>query len=192
VNGRDVLRVQNQRLMEAEGATQEQIDAQLAFVDELFGLLDDPEAMEALTYEYTLEQAQALPEEERAQLGDLEEYARRVARQAAQQYGAAWFESFLDYDPAQDWAQTTVPVLALFGGKDVQVDAEQNAPALEAALEQAGNEDYEIVILPNANHLFQGAETGSFSEYASLPAEFTPDLLPMMIEWLQEHEDVSS
>jgi uncharacterized protein len=77
-------------------------------------------------------------------------------------------------------------LLAVYGGKDVQVDADQNAPALEAALRRAGNEQYEIVVLPNANHLFQEAETGSVSEYARLPAEFTPDLVPTIIEWLKD------
>jgi pimeloyl-ACP methyl ester carboxylesterase len=187
VNGRDVLLVQNQRYMEAEGASQEEIDAQLAFVEGLIAVLDDPEAIEALTYERTIEQVAALPEEQQAAVGDIEVYARTVAQQTAQQYSADWFESFLSYDPAPDWAQTTAPVLALFGGKDVQVDAEQNAPALEAALVEAGNEDYEIVVLPNANHLFQEAGTGAFSEYTTLPAEFTPDFLPTIIEWLHAH-----
>ena len=53
-----------------------------------------------------------------------------------------------------------------------------------AALQQAGNEDYTIVILPDANHLFQQAKTGSTSEYGELPAEFTPDFLPTIIDWL--------
>jgi pimeloyl-ACP methyl ester carboxylesterase len=191
VNGRDVLRLQNQRLMEAEGASQEEIEAQVAFVEELFTVIGDPEAMEALAYERTLEQIEALPEEERESIGDVEAYARRLAEQTAQQYSAGWFESFLNYDPGTDWAQTTAPVLAIFGGKDVQVDAEQNAPALEAALEEAGNEDYEIVILPDANHLFQTADTGGFSEYANLPAEFTPDLVPTILDWLNERVDIA-
>ena len=62
VNGRDLLLLQNQRILEAEGATQEQIDAQLAFVAELTTVLDDPAAVEALIYARTLEQAEALPE----------------------------------------------------------------------------------------------------------------------------------
>jgi hypothetical protein len=192
VNGRDVLLLQNQRILEAEGATQEQIDAQLAFVRELTTMLDDPDATDALVYEHTLAQLEALPEEERAALGDLEQHARIVADQAAQQFGAGWFTSFLDYDPAPDWAQTTVPILAIFGGKDVQVDAEQNTPALEATLEQAGNDDVEIVVLPNANHLFQEAETGSLSEYATLPTEFTPDLVPTIEEWLRDHLELAA
>lgn len=189
VNGRDVLRVQNRRLMEAEGATQEEIESQLAFVEELFTVVDDPEAIETLTYERALEQIEALSEAQRESLGDidLEEYARTVAAQTAQQYSAGWFESFLDYDPGEDWAQTTVPVLAIFGGKDVQVDAEQNAPVMQAI-----NDDFEVVVLPDANHLFQQADTGAFTEYAMLPAEFTPDLLPTIINWLREQVGIAN
>lgn len=190
VNGRDVLLLQNRRLMEAEGATEEQIVAQVAFVESLFPILGDAEAIEALLYDYTLEQINSLTDAERESLGDPEAYARTAATQAAQQYSAAWFESFINYDPAPDWAQTTIPVLAIFGEKDVQVDAEQNAPALEAALAEAGNEDYEIVVLPNANHLFQEAETGGLNEYGTLPAEFTPDFVPTILDWLSTHVTV--
>jgi hypothetical protein len=191
VNGRDVLLVQNQRLMQAEGATQAQIDEQVAFVEDLLTLLDDPQAMETLMYERALAQIQSLPEEQQAALGDIETYARTSAAQAVQQYATGWFKGFVTYDPAPDWAQITVPVLALFGGKDVQVDAEQNAPAVEAALAEAGNEDYEIVVLPNANHLFQEAGTGGFSEYGALPAEFLPDFLPTILSWLQAHVTIA-
>ena len=76
-----------------------------------------------------------------------------------------------------------MPVLALFGGKHVQVPAEQNAAALEAALKAAGNTDYQLVVFPDANHVFQQAATGSFSEYASLPAVFLPDFLPTITDW---------
>jgi pimeloyl-ACP methyl ester carboxylesterase len=185
VNGRDVLRVQNQRILEAEGATQENIDAQLAFVEKLFGALDDPQEIERLVYDRVLEQLNALPADKRAAIGDPEQYARAQAKAAAQQYSAASFASFVKYDPAPDWAQTKVPVLAIFGGKDVQVDAAQNAPAVAAALARAGNEDHEIVVLPQANHLFQAAQTGGLAEYAKLPAEFTPDLLPTIVDWLE-------
>jgi pimeloyl-ACP methyl ester carboxylesterase len=191
-SGREVLLLQNRRLMAAEGATQAQIDAQVAFVEALMAAIDDPAAVEKLAYEHTLEQAQALPEDQRAALGNLEDYARAVAQQAAQQYNARWFTSFIAYDPAPDWARTTIPVLAIFGAKDVQVDAEQNAPALEAALRQAGNDDFKIVTLPDANHLFQKAGTGALSEYAVLPAEFTPDLLPTILDWLLQHVDLAS
>lgn len=75
----------------------------------------------------------------------------------------------------------------MFGGKDVQVPVDQNAPAIEAALEEAGNEDYTIVTLPDANHLFQKAEIGSLSEYSTLEPVFTPDFVPTLVEWLETH-----
>ncbi|MEX1018385.1 MAG: alpha/beta fold hydrolase [Litorilinea sp.] len=191
VRGDEVLILQNQLVMEAEGATQAEIEAQVAFVREMVAVVDDPEAIEALTYAHTLTQLEALPEEEVAGLEDLEQYARIVAAQAAQQYSAGWFRSFLEYDAASDWAQTTVPVLAVYGGKDVQVDAEQNATAVEAALQEAGNTEYEIVILPDANHLFQAADTGAISEYSELAGEFTPNLVPTLIEWLYQYVTVA-
>ena len=52
---------------------------------------------------------------------------------------------------------------------------------------QVGNEDVEIVVLPDANHLFQSADTGSTTEYETLADEFTPDLLPTIVDWLERH-----
>ena len=190
VIGKEIILMQNQRLFELEGATQEEIDAQLAFIERVSEHMGDAETVEAMSYEYILEMVEEMPEEERASIGNAEDYARMVAAQMAQQYGNASFESFMNYNPAPDLAQTSIPVLAIFGGKDIQVDAEQNAPAVEAALAEAGNEDYEIVVLPDANHLFQAADTGSLAEYSTLAGEFTPELLPTIIGWLHEHVSV--
>ena len=186
VSGRELVLLQTRRTQEANGASPEEIAAEVAFLEELISLAEDPDAVNALTYERALERAGAMPDEERAALGDLEEYARTIAQRIAAEYTTGWFAALLAYDPAPDWARTTVPVLAIYGGKDVQVDAEQNAPALEAALTEGGNDNTEIVVLPEANHLFQAADTGSPNEYGTLPAEFTPDLLPTIIDWLRE------
>lgn len=191
VSGGEVLLLQNQLILAADGTSQDDIDAQIAFLNEMFTLLDDPEALEAAAYEVLMREIENLSEEELAELGDPEEHARMVAQQTAQQFTSEWFQSFLTYGPAEDWAQTTVPVLAIFGGKDLQVDAEQNAPAIEAALAEGGNEDFEIVLLPDANHLLQSAETGALSEYTELPNELTPDLLPTIIDWLADRVDLA-
>ena len=60
-----------------------------------------------------------------------------------------------------------MPVLGVFGGKDVQVVAEQNAPLMEAQLAD-GHPASRVVTLPDANHLFQAAGTGSVAEYGTL------------------------
>ena len=186
VNGRDVLRLQIERVAAAEGASPEDVAAQSAFADDLLANLDDPGVVETLVYERTLAEVEALPEEQRAALGDLEEHARRVAKQTAEELSRPWFRSFLDYDPGDDWARTAAPVLAIFGGKDVQVGADQNEPVLAGTLQRGGNDRSRTVVLPDANHLFQAAETGAPSEYATLPAEFTASLIPTIIGWLQD------
>jgi hypothetical protein len=76
-------------------------------------------------------------------------------------------------------------VLGLYGGKDTQVPSDQNAPALAAALATQARALSTVVVLPDANHLFQAANTGSPNEYATLGATFTPDFLPTLVDWVK-------
>ncbi len=194
VIGRDVLLVQNERLLAAQGATDEQIQLQIEFLQQAYPLIDrqDWAALETLLRETITTQMEQLPEGERPPadaLGDAQ-LALTVQAQLSN-LQSPWFASFLNYDPQPDWTQIDIPVLAIFGGKDVQVDAEQNAPAVEAALEQGGNEDYKVIVYPDANHLFQQAETGGFDEYGTLEQTFIADLLPDITEWILERVDVA-
>lgn len=98
-----------------------------------------------------------------------------------------WFRSLLREDPALYLRQLgDVPVLALFGGKDVQVPAEVHAPAVEAALAAAGNRDVEVRVLPDLNHLFQHAGTGSPAEYGTIEETFAPEALDLVADWVAE------
>lgn len=187
LTGAELTLLQNRVLMELEGAPPEEIEAHLAYLEALMAVLDDPEAIATLTRDRVLAQIAAMPESERASIGDPDAYAEMIAERVVATYATGWFAALAAYDPTLDWAQTTVPVLAIFGGLDMQVPAEQNAPPIETALAEAGNDDVTVVILPGANHLFQTADTGSPAEYATLPAEFTPDLIPTLTDWLREH-----
>lgn len=89
---------------------------------------------------------------------------------------------FVTHDPATDWNRLKVPVLALYGERDVQVSVTLNAPALAAAL--AGKDDVTIETVEAANHLFQRATTGSTEEYATLPPEFVEGLSRKIAAWI--------
>jgi pimeloyl-ACP methyl ester carboxylesterase len=194
--GLNLLVAQNVSIARADGAPEEDLEHLRQYVEELFAtvLEGDREQVEQVT---------------RIGLGEL--YDRQVAREGSSptpeqreafldaQVQAQldvmmsdWYRSFLATDFSADWERVTIPILGVFGGKDVQVPPDQEAPALEKALERAGNEDFEIVILPDANHLFQESETGALIEYGQLPASFTPDFLPTLIAWLSEHASVPS
>jgi pimeloyl-ACP methyl ester carboxylesterase len=95
-----------------------------------------------------------------------------------------WFRTFIRYDPAPALRGLRMPVLALFGGKDVQVVATQNEPAMRAAL--ADNRSARVTVFRGLNHLFQTAATGAVSEYAEIEETIAPEALQTISDWLAE------
>jgi len=151
----------------------------------------DWEALEARLAEINRKQIAALPPEQQEALGDPEQLVQAMVAQQMASFRSDWYRYFLDYDPGEDWAQVTIPVLAIFAELDVQVDPEQNTAAFERAMAQAGNDDFTVVVLSGANHLFQPAVTGGPWEYPTLPQEFVPMFLPTLTGWLLERVDVA-
>ena len=98
-----------------------------------------------------------------------------------------WFRFFLDYDPLPNLKNLQVPVLALYGQKDLQVPAKLNLPLLKQALQDAGNKDADVRELPGLNHLFQHAYSGTPAEYAAIEETFSPDALQIISGWLLHH-----
>ena len=76
-------------------------------------------------------------------------------------------------------------VLAIFGGKDVQVAAGPNEAAVKAALAQGGNTRGTTRVYPDANHLFQPAKTGGVQEYSQLK-DMVPGLLDETAQWIKD------
>ena len=122
------------------------------------------------------------PEAGRAALGPRDEFIEDRLELQAPVLLSDWYRSILAYDPAPDLAAIDVPMLALYGGLDMQVLSPQNEPAFVAAT--VGNDDATAVVLPDANHLFQAAETGSILEYGQLADDFTPEFLPTLVDWV--------
>lgn len=196
VRGADVLRLQNIALLEASGLDGAFVEAYGEFVGELYPLviMADADAARAMATGFFEDAWDLLGEETRARLGDLtrEDYVELqtttiIDQMFTNQASAPWIRSFLDYDPGADWARVTVPVLGLYGSRDLQVLSRQNEPVLRERLAEAGNEDVTTVVFDGANHLFQDAGTGSPTEYARLDPEFTADFLPTLVEWVVGH-----
>jgi uncharacterized protein len=101
-------------------------------------------------------------------------------------YRTPWFRFFLAHDPRPALRQLKVPVLALNGELDAQVDADQNLPEIEKALREAANPDLTLRRLPGLNHLFQAAKTGALTEYAQIEETVAPGVLAVVTEWILE------
>lgn len=105
-----------------------------------------------------------------------------------QRVRSPWFRTFLDLDPRPYLRKLKVPVLALFGERDLQVPPGLNQPELEKALKAAGNPDFQVRVLPGLNHLFQTASTGALAEYGEIEETMAPAALEAISGWIQAHE----
>ena len=126
-----------------------------------------------------------------------DEYAARRANVSAKMGGSApptipgtrddpywqFIRLIYFYDPGPTLRQLKVPTLAIFGELDNNIVADKNKAAWEAALRAAGNSDYTLRILPNANHAQFEAKVGSNAEGPSLQ-RFVPAYFTTIHDWL--------
>ncbi|MEO8412274.1 MAG: alpha/beta hydrolase [Ginsengibacter sp.] len=100
-------------------------------------------------------------------------------------FHSKWWKFFLKYDPAKDLEELSIPVLALNGEKDIQVDPKLNLPVIEAALKKSNSKNYKTIELPGLNHLFQHCKKCTIEEYGELEETFAPEALKIMGEWME-------
>ncbi len=97
-------------------------------------------------------------------------------------YKSKWIKSFLTTNPQTYLKVVKCPVLAIFGEKDLQVDAKINSEKIKSSLLKS--KKYKIEILPEANHLFQKAKTGLPDEYYKLEKKFVSGFLELLQIWV--------
>ncbi len=105
-----------------------------------------------------------------------------AAEAQAREASSPWYRFFIAYDPAPALRRLRIPVLALIGSKDRQVPADQNLPALRAAL--AADPRAAVIELPGLNHLFQHATTGAPAEYGRIEETLSPAAMDRIARWI--------
>lgn len=181
--GEQVLRLQADAVMKAEGADPSKVEAERSLQDRLFDIVrheKDPVAAETKLREVIAEQKARLSGEDRKELEDAE--AGIVGQ--LQMVQTPWFRFFLDYDPRPALRQVHCPVLAMGGSKDLQVPARANLAAIGQALRAGGNRDYTLQEWPGLNHLFQHCQTGSVGEYSKIEETMAPEVLKRIADWI--------
>jgi pimeloyl-ACP methyl ester carboxylesterase len=113
---------------------------------------------------------------------DVETVAASAEEMARTVCGAA-FRSLLRQSPGEILAAVKAPMLALYGGRDVQVPGPGNLEGFRRATE--GNPRAEARLFGEMNHLFQRARTGFISEYETLPAGPADEVLEAVASWLE-------
>jgi pimeloyl-ACP methyl ester carboxylesterase len=185
--GDQILEAQMKLILQANGVSEDKIEEQISLQKRsieaaLTGKGWDE--IKADLLKWFLNEAASMPEERRKALGDVNQWADRMVQAQLESVQSPWMKFFLTYDPAPALEKVKVPVLALFGGLDLQVPAEANRDAIMKALDKGGNKDHTAKVFPDANHLYQKAVTGSPNEYASLKPEFTAGFLDTISDWI--------
>lgn len=57
-------------------------------------------------------------------------------------------------DPMEIIEHTAILVLTFFGEMDKNIDPIQGAEAYEVALQKAGNQDFQVMLIPGVSHVF--------------------------------------
>jgi fermentation-respiration switch protein FrsA (DUF1100 family) len=181
--GDEVLYLQGQKILKAQGASPEQLDTQRDVQTRLFAVVKtekDSEAVERKARAILDEAVAKLPDDKKKDIDAVKAGLQAQVRMLK----SPWLRYFIAYDPRPALRKLQCPVLALIGAKDLQVEPEANLRAIERALRDGANKDFTVKELPNLNHLFQTCTTGSPTEYAKIEETIAPAVLEMIADWI--------
>lgn len=186
--GKDIILLQTKYIMEAGGARAEDVENEMALSESIFELMaiENWDSIHQLFQAESMQSWKSLPRAARKQYDSAEEFATYVADVKVKAMQSAWYRYFIAYDPMDDLLNVNCPTLAVFGGKDTQVPATENIGALEQKGLLSEDSSIELRLIPEANHLFQKAGSGSPNEYSSLERSFDEAYLVALREWLSE------
>ncbi|MBO6795074.1 MAG: alpha/beta fold hydrolase [Balneolaceae bacterium] len=183
---KDVINEQVIIMQKAAGKTEDDIQPILEFQELAYETARKNEGWDELKVEYQKlieNEVAKLPENQRQYIVDVESFANAQFSAQVTPLQSAQMRSLLYYDPVDDLDGLEIPILALFGGKDTQVTPVQNETVFVEVCEN-DRMNCSNVNFPNANHLFQRANTGFVTEYAMLPKEFVDGFLEEISEWI--------
>lgn len=182
VPGRQIVLDQTRRIAQAAGADEGALADQETLLKTAFELIESGEVNDDQFVDVLIEKTrERLPEDRREQFR-----IPPIAKVTLSQLNSPWFRFFLDYDPATALSKVKVPVLVLFGDKDLQVHPDLNVPPIREALKNNHHPATQVKILPGLNHLFQPSETGSPTEYVQIETTIDPVVLKEISDWIQQ------
>lgn len=183
VKGSEIILEQTKLISQAEGKYDESDREIQSLIDAANGLIP-MDSVKAILRKDIEKQYDEMTDEMKSKVPERETYIGSNLNIILSSFDNKWMKYFLTYDPKSMIEKVTIPVLALYGGKDLQVSASQNVGPMRDGLTKAGNKLFEIKIFEDANHLFQSAGNGSPSEYGKLKKEFTPGFLEYIKTWI--------
>ena len=91
-----------------------------------------------------------------------------VPEELRRQADTPWFESFLEFEPAEVLEDVRAPLLFVHGSLDRQIPVEHVERLAEIARTESDSKAVEVIVVRGVNHLLLPATTGEVAEYATL------------------------
>lgn len=167
-SGRETLLQQNRLVLQAAGMTPDVVETYCKPIAKALDELAEGKAIEEISD------------------ADVPNEMKPVFRKTLQQGDSPYMRHFLTLNPAALLPKIKCPVLALNGTKDTQVDCTQNITTLEKGL---SNCRHDIKKVEGVNHLFQHCQTGIVMEYQQIEETMAPEVLRIIIEWINRIEN---
>ncbi len=183
LTGEQILYKQSALIAKVNGATEKEISKELNLMKKLYSIVkkvkDNTAASKELhkIYESYYESPGGKKKKESNNY-------TQIINQQIKVLTSPWFRYFLTYNPVPTLEKVKCPVLALDGGKDLQVPPKEDLQIIKKSLEKGGNKNFEIKEFPNLNHLFQPAKTGSPLEYSKIEETISPSVLKTISNWI--------
>jgi pimeloyl-ACP methyl ester carboxylesterase len=97
---------------------------------------------------------------------------------------------YYGYDPMEVIGGATIPILAVFGDKDTQVDPVRGYEMYRALFDRAGHPYSRVLLVPGGDHNILLSETGCIEERNNRSREawqrYAPGYLDALEQWLRE------
>lgn len=183
VRGSEILLEQSKQLFMVSGKDEEYVNFEYAFrkkIFEMFHSISDSQKFAEAMREY-FEKTMTEISEEKAKEHNI---SKPFAEMWIIQLSSPWMKEFMSIDPANYLRKMKCPVLVMIGEKDFQVPHYQNLPIYENIFSESKHPNYTLLKMPQLNHLFQTANTGSISEYGRIEETFSPMALETMKDWI--------
>ena len=182
VNGDQVMYTQKRLILESMGVEDPWLEERMVMQRQLLDLVlsnaDESTIRAFLEANIMVD----IAEEDRAQVTP--ELQEQLVEMGAQQMTAAPIHSLIHSKPADYLPAVTVPVLAVFGQRDLQVEPIENEAAVSSLL--ADNPAVTTWVVPDMSHNLQETTTGRIEEYGELEETIRPILLDRLVTWIQE------
>lgn len=171
ISGKETLMRQNSRSLESSGLSETDKKNSLELISRLFDTIagqaqkgvSSPIDVDSLVKEAGMTVPQPII----------------ASLKMSQKTRTPWFDALLTLNPREYLGKLHCPVLAINGGKDTQVYAD-NLTVIKETVPQA-----KTMLIPGLNHLMQTAVTGEPTEYGEIRETISPEVLDAIAQFIK-------